>query len=95
MPLLGEHHEMRVVDRHQRREELRLRVLEVLVEDDADVFGRESHAYCLSQAEQVGQQPVGAVGAGRQLPPEAEADVDPASLADARLDEGAGLRLQR
>ena len=41
MPRSVEHHEMRVVDRHQRREELRLGVLEVLVEDAGDVFGRE------------------------------------------------------
>ena len=41
--LLGEHHQVRVVDRQQRREEQRLRVLEVLVEDVSDVFGRELH----------------------------------------------------
>ena len=41
--LLGEHHQMRVVNRHQRREELRLGVLEVLVEDAGDVVGRELH----------------------------------------------------
>ena len=34
-PLLGEHHQVRIVNRHQRRQELRLGVLEVLVEDEA------------------------------------------------------------
>ena len=43
MPLRGEHHQVRVVDRHQRREEQRLRVLEVLVEHVGDVLGREGH----------------------------------------------------
>ena len=42
-PALGEHDEMRVVDGHQRRKQLRLGVLEVLVEDEADVGGVERH----------------------------------------------------
>ena len=42
-PLLGEHHEMRVVDPHQRPEELGLGVLEVLVEDALHVLGGKSH----------------------------------------------------
>ena len=41
--LLGEHDEVRVVDRHERRQQLRLRVLEVLVEDEGDVRGVEGH----------------------------------------------------
>ena len=41
--LLGQHHEMRVVDRHQRRQQLRLGVLEVLIQDEADVVGVERH----------------------------------------------------
>jgi hypothetical protein len=45
-PALHEHHEMRVVDCHERHEELGLRVLEVLVEDEADVLGRERHYGC-------------------------------------------------
>jgi hypothetical protein len=40
---LREHHEMRVVDGHERHEELGLRVLEVFVEDETDVLGRERH----------------------------------------------------
>ena len=34
---------MRAVDRHQRREEQPFRVLEIVVEDVPDVFGREPH----------------------------------------------------
>jgi hypothetical protein len=41
--LLGEHHQVGGVNREQRVEEQRLGVLEVLVEDGADVFGRERH----------------------------------------------------
>ena len=37
--LLGQHHEMRVLDRHERHEQQRLGVLEVFVEDKADVVG--------------------------------------------------------
>ena len=33
--LLGQHHQVRVVDRHQRRQQQRLGVFEILVEDDA------------------------------------------------------------
>ena len=44
MPALGQHHEMRIVDAHQRREELRLGVLEVFVENACDVLRSESHA---------------------------------------------------
>ena len=43
MPCVGEHHQVGVVDRHQRRQEQRLGVLEVLVEDVGDVFGSEAH----------------------------------------------------
>ncbi len=39
--LRRQHHQVRVVDRHQRREEQRLGVLEVLVEDVGDVLGSE------------------------------------------------------
>ena len=42
--LVREHDEVRVVDRHQRLEKLRLGVFEVFVEDDANVVGREFHA---------------------------------------------------
>ena len=42
-PLLHQHHKMRVMDRHQGGEELRLRVLEVLVEHERDVVGGEGH----------------------------------------------------
>ena len=38
-PLRGEHRQMCVVDRHQRREEQLLGVVEVLVQDVLDVFG--------------------------------------------------------
>ena len=41
--LLREHHEVGVVNPHERREELRLGVLEVLVEDACDVLGIELH----------------------------------------------------
>ena len=41
---VGEHHEMRVVDGEQRRQEQRLGVLEVLVEDERHVLRREAHA---------------------------------------------------
>ena len=47
--LLGQHHEVRVVDRHQRRQQQLLGVFEVFVEDVRDVFGRELHllaVYC-------------------------------------------------
>ena len=40
---VGQHHEMGVVNRHQRAEEERLGVLEVLVEDEPDVLGRKPH----------------------------------------------------
>ena len=40
---VGEHDEVRVVNRQQRREEQRLRILEVLVEDLRDVFRIEPH----------------------------------------------------
>ena len=43
-PALHEHHEVRVVNGHQRRQELRFRVLEVFVEDAGDVFGIEAHS---------------------------------------------------
>ena len=43
--LIGEHHEMRVLDRHQRHEKLRLGVLEVFVEDEPNVLGRELHGF--------------------------------------------------
>ena len=43
MPRLGEHHQMRVVDRHQRRQKQRLGVFEVLVENEADVLGGKRH----------------------------------------------------
>ena len=41
----GEHHQVGVVDLHQRREEERLRVLEVLVEHVLDVLGSESRHF--------------------------------------------------
>ena len=41
--LLGQHHEVRVVDRHQRRQQQLLRVLEIFVENVRDVFRRELH----------------------------------------------------
>ncbi len=41
--LFGEHDEVSVVNGHQRREELRLGVLEVLVQDAGDVFGSKGH----------------------------------------------------
>ena len=41
--LVREHHQMGVMDRQERREELRLRILEVLVEDAGHVFGIEAH----------------------------------------------------
>ena len=41
--LLREHDQVGVVDGHERSEELRLRVLEVLVEDAGHVFGIEAH----------------------------------------------------
>ena len=40
---LRKHDEMRAVDRQQRREEQRLRVLEILGQDVVDVFGRKRH----------------------------------------------------
>jgi hypothetical protein len=40
---VGEHDEMGVMDRHQRGEEQRLGVFEVLVEDLSDVLGVEPH----------------------------------------------------
>ncbi len=69
-PLLGEHDEMRVVNAHQRSEEQRFGVLEVGIENARDVFRREPHPLLLSQAEQIGQQPVRAIGAGGQLAPQ-------------------------
>ncbi len=41
---LREHHQVRIMNAHQRREEVRLGVLEVLVEDAGDVFGGKGHA---------------------------------------------------
>ena len=43
------------------------------------------------QAEQIRQQLIRAVGPRRQLPPQAEAEVEPASLADPRFDQRAEL----
>jgi hypothetical protein len=40
---VGQHHEMRVVHRHDRVEEERFGILEVLVEDAGHVFRREFH----------------------------------------------------
>ena len=40
---VGEHHQMGVVNGHQRRQEQRLRVLEVLVEDLRHVLRIEPH----------------------------------------------------
>ena len=54
-PLLGQHHEMRVVDRHQGRQQLRLGVFEVLAQDEADVVGVES-ASVSRQSSVVGRQ---------------------------------------
>ena len=48
--LSGEHHEVRVVDRHHRRQQKRLGVLEVFVQDERDVLGRELH-----QCEYIGE----------------------------------------
>src|SRR6185436_16549956 len=40
---IGEHHQVGVVDRHERREKEPLGVLEVFVEYAGDVLGREPH----------------------------------------------------
>ena len=40
---VGQHHQMRVVDRHERRQEERLRILEVVGEDVVHVLGGELH----------------------------------------------------
>ena len=50
-----------------------------------------------SQAEQIREQPVCAVGAGWQLAPQSEADIDPASFPVLCFDQRAGLapRIQR
>ena len=40
---IGEHRQVRVVNRHQGRDKLPLGVLEVLVEDVLDVFGGKTH----------------------------------------------------
>ena len=40
---VGEHRQVRVVNRHQGRDKLPLGVLEVLVEDVGDVFGGKTH----------------------------------------------------
>src|SRR4029079_2716291 len=45
----------------------------------------------LSEAQEIRHQPERAIGAGRQLAPQAQADVDPASLADFGFDERAAL----
>ena len=90
--LLREHHEMRIVDRasaargtapwHPRSSRsARTRRIQV-----------RTACAILSQAEKIGQQPVGAVGAGGQLAPQAEPEINPASLAVARFDQRAGLR---
>ena len=42
-PLGLEHHEMGVVNRHQRRQQQLLGVFEIFVEDVGDVFGGEPH----------------------------------------------------
>ena len=42
---IGQHHQVCVVNRHQRREKQRLGVFEVLVEDVGDVFGGEAHRW--------------------------------------------------
>ena len=44
-PLRGEHDEVRVVDRHHRREQESLGVFEILVEDVGDVFRRKLHQW--------------------------------------------------
>ena len=54
MPLLGQHREVRVVDRHQRLDEQRLGVLEVLAEHEADVVGGERHRASRKYAPSVG-----------------------------------------
>ena len=49
-PLRGEHHQVRVVNRHERRAEQNLGVLEILVEDMGDVLGREGHRFeCIAE----------------------------------------------
>jgi hypothetical protein len=45
---VGEHHQVRVMNRHQRREEERLGVLEVFAENLVDVLRIEVHACGLS-----------------------------------------------
>ena len=45
---VGEHDEMRVVNRQERRQEQRLRILEVLVEDLRDVFRIEPHGWSIA-----------------------------------------------
>ena len=42
-PLRREHHEVRVVDRHHRREQLSLGILEIFVENAGHIFRRKLH----------------------------------------------------
>src|SRR5262249_21041269 len=56
----GEHHQVRVVDGEQRRDEERLRVLEVFIEHAADVLGCEGHGESIS----LGSGVLGFCGAG-------------------------------
>src|SRR5688500_5379849 len=52
---LGEHDQVGMVDRHQGRQELRLRVLEVLVQYETDVSGvKQGNRQSLGLAELVG-----------------------------------------
>src|SRR4051812_2669235 len=55
-------------------------------------YSGENRTLLFPQTDQVGQQPIGAGDAGRQLPPQAKTGVEPASLSDPGLDQDAGLR---
>src|SRR3954452_1026854 len=55
-------------------------------------YSGEKRTLSLSQAEKVGEQTVGAVDPGGQLPPQAEAGIDPAAAADGGFDQDAALR---
>src|SRR5262252_1553570 len=48
-------------------------------------------AWCFSERDQVREQLIRTVGAGRKLAPQSETDVHPAAPAVGRLDEGAGF----
>jgi hypothetical protein len=62
-PALGEHHQVRIVDRHQRRQEQRLGVFEILVEDLGDVRRIELHSGSIANARAA---PVGTIPPPRE-----------------------------